>query len=276
MNADHKPAAPAALPLTWTGQATVAPVVVQTATAELAVFTQPAPDREGVSEDAVAVVAHGEDTVVVAVADGAGGHAHGAAASAIAVEALLEACGSDHVLPVRAAILNGIEAAHAAIRDQSGAGATTLAVIELCAGELRTYHVGDSGIVVCGQRGRLRLRSVFHSPTGYAVEAGLLDAGEALHHEERHVVSNLLGLEPMSVEIGSPITLARRDTAVVASDGLFDNLYAEEIIEHVRRGPLAAACSALAGAALARMHDATRGTPSKPDDLSIVLLRRRA
>ena len=106
------------------------------------------------------------------------------------------------------------------------------------------------------------------------LEAGLLDAAEALHHEDRHIVSNLLGLEPMSVEIGSPVAMAAFDTALIASDGLYDNLYLAEIIEVMRKGALTDACAALAAQARSRMLHTRPGEPCKPDDLSVVLLRR--
>ena len=243
---------------------------------ELAVCTRTAPLPEHINEDGILILDYAPDSLIVAIADGAGGYPGGGSASALALAALEHACHQDQGLAPRAAILNGFEAAHRIIKEHGGGAATTLAVVELTSGVLRTYHAGDSGILVTGQRGRIRLQSVFHSPTGYAVEAGLLDAEEALHHEHRHMVSNLLGMEPMSVEIGSPLTLAQRDTVLIASDGLYDNLYLPEIVDIVRKGPLHQACRRLADTARARMLDAGPGQPSKPDDLSVVLLRQTA
>ncbi len=263
-----------ALPLTFASANTAEPESLTIAGTELAVFTRAAPNKDGASEDAVMILQHSPGTLVIAIADGAGGYAGGGTASATAVDALRRASAEGSELPARAAILNGFESAHQAIKDNAGGAATTLAVIELSGSQLRTYNAGDSGIVVTGQRGRIKLQSVSHSPTGYAVEAGLLDPGEALHHEERHMVSNLLGLEPMSVEIGSPLTLAANDPAVIASDGLFDNVYVDEIVEIVRKGKLSVACARLVSMSLERMQDPPHGAPSKPDDLSIVLVRR--
>ena len=42
-------------------------------------------------------------------------------------------------------------------------------------------------ILTTGQRGRLRMQTVSHSPVGFAIEYGLLDESEAMHHEERHL-----------------------------------------------------------------------------------------
>ncbi|MEQ8231158.1 MAG: protein phosphatase 2C domain-containing protein [Gammaproteobacteria bacterium] len=268
------PPDPTALPRLYTSMSMPRIELLRGTAASVAVYTRRSPERDDDNQDALLVLEHGDGTLVAAVADGAGGYPDGGAASARALEALACACRAGAELPARAAILNGFEAAHAAIKAQGGGAATTLAVIELNGATLRTYHAGDSGIVVCGQRGRLRLQSVSHSPTGYAVEAGLLDAAEALHHEDRHMVSNLLGLEPMSVEIGSPIEMAVHDTALIASDGLYDNLYLAEIIEIMRKGPLDEACAALAERARSRMLEIAPGAPCKPDDLGLVLVRR--
>ena len=78
----------------------------------------------------------------------------------------------------------------------------------------------------------------------------------------------------MRIEFGSPLELASRDTALLASDGLFDNLNPSEVVEIVRAGPLDRAASELAGRATERMHDPAPHHPSKPDDLTFILYRR--
>ncbi|MGE0483825.1 MAG: PP2C family serine/threonine-protein phosphatase [Gammaproteobacteria bacterium] len=262
-------------PRRYAGVSVDSPETISACGYEVTLLTRACPGREQPNQDAVLVLAYGAETLIAAVADGAGGYPNGDAASGSALAALHEACLADTSLAPRAAILNGFEAAHAAIKARGAGGATTLVAVELNGTTLRTYHAGDSGVLVAGQRGRVKLQSVFHSPTGYLVEAGMLDEAEALHHDQRHEVSNLLGMEPMSVAIGSPLQLAARDTVVIASDGLYDNLYVDEIVEAVRKGPLAACCAALASTADARMRaEAGDGAPSKPDDLSVILLRR--
>ena len=137
----------------------------------------------------------------------------------------------------------------------------------------RPYHVGDSEILVVGQRGRIKLQTVSHSPVGYAVEAGLLTQKEALHHDDRHLVSNLIGSPDMRIEVGSPMVLAPRDTVLLATDGLFDNLTVREIVKMIRAGPLLDAASALIRACESRMQSPGAGTPSKPDDVTFILYR---
>jgi serine/threonine protein phosphatase PrpC len=138
---------------------------------------------------------------------------------------------------------------------------------------VRPYHVGDSAILLVGQRGKLKFQTIAHSPIGYALESGLIDEEDAIHHEERHMISNVIGSSEMRIEIGPAIEMAARDTLLLASDGLLDNLLPAEIIELVRTGPLDKAVDELAAAATARMTADGGDAPSKPDDLTVIAYR---
>ncbi|MBX3181921.1 MAG: protein phosphatase 2C domain-containing protein [Polyangiaceae bacterium] len=239
-------------------------------------FTAPSPAEPGRrNQDSVLVWSVGEQ-VVICVADGAGGHPGGAEASAEAVGALSEALAvaptGEHL---RGAILDGFEAANRRVRGLGLGAATTLAVVEIGPGWLRSYHAGDSGVLVTGQRGRLKLVTVSHGPVAYGVEAGFLDEEAALIHHDLNVVNNLLGFEDLRIELGARRPLAPLDTVLVASDGLFDNLRQQEIVEEVRSGQLASVAGALVEKVGARMGEVAHDLPGKPDDLSLVLFRRR-
>ena len=250
-------------------------VAVPLAGGEAVPYTVRSPARETANEDAWGIVPLGERTAVVVVADGVGGERGGAAASRLAVATLIEAVtavGDREDRSLRAAILDGIERANHAILE-SGSGATTLAVVEIDRDEVRSYHVGDSLILHIGQRGRLKYRALAHGPVGYGVEAGLIDGADALHHEELHVVSNVVGSTDMRIEIGPRRALGPRDTVLLATDGLSDNLYLEEIVEAIRRGPATACADRLVESAVRRMTAPEPGGPNKPDDLTFVLFR---
>ncbi len=119
------------------------------------------------------------------------------------------------------------------------------------------------------------MQTTAHSPTGFAVQAGFLDEREALHHAERHLVSNFLGTTDMNIDIGTPVELQPRDTVLLASDGLMDNVHVDEIIEHIRKGPAESAVNAVVELARSRMRSNNGNDPSKPDDLSLILYRKR-
>ncbi len=240
-----------------------------------AVYSARCPGKESANEDAAALIPVGQAAGVLAVADGLGGLPAGERASVIAVRCLAVALKgaepSDATL--RGAILDGFEHANRAVAELGVGAATTLAVVEIQKGSMRPYHVGDSMILVVGQRGKLKLQTVSHSPVGFAVEAGVLDESEAMHHEDRHIVSNVIGTADMRIEIGSTIEIAPRDTVLLASDGLFDNLLTEEIVQRLRKGPLATGARRLAADASRRMTAPEDGSPSKPDDLTFVAFR---
>jgi serine/threonine protein phosphatase PrpC len=248
------------------------------ASGEVALFSCRAPGGERPNEDCAAVLPFGDDACVIAVADGLGGGRSGARAASLAIEALDSALAEARreEWPLRSGVMNGFERANEAIRGLGVGACTTLAAVEVSEESIRPYHVGDSMILLVGQQGRLKLQTIPHSPVGFAVEAGLLDESEAMHHAERHLVSNVLGVADMRIEVGSQRRLAARDTLLLASDGLSDNLRTEEIIALLRTGPLDAACDRLAELARARMHAPGEGDPSKPDDLTFVAFRRRA
>jgi serine/threonine protein phosphatase PrpC len=238
-------------------------------------YTSRCPDKLGENEDAAAILQVDDERLVLAVCDGVGGQPDAQAASALALECLQGSVAGSRVAdhPLREAILSGFDDANDAVVDLASGAATTMAVVEVEGRIVRSYHVGDSGVLVFGGRGKLKLQSIFHSPVGYALEAGVLDEQDAIEHEDRHLISNVIGDPGMHVGMSSPVALRPRDTVVIASDGLFDNMYTEEIIECLRRGALTDAVQTLADECHARMADPVEGRPSKPDDLTVLAFR---
>lgn len=243
---------------------------------QVVAWSRPRPGRDSPNEDSAAVIPIDDQSAVMIVADGLGGLRGGHQASNLAVRLVADSifASRETRLPLRALILDGLERANQAIRELGIGAATTIAAVEWRNGEIRPYHVGDSMILATGQRGRLRMQTVSHSPVGFAMEYGLMDESEAMHHEERHLVSNVVGSDDMRIELGPPLKLARYDTVLLASDGLFDNLFTDEIVELIRKGPLTEAVQNLVAAAAQRMNERVEGVPSKPDDMTVIALRQ--
>jgi serine/threonine protein phosphatase PrpC len=253
-----------------------------------AVFSAGCRDNHTPNEDAAAVIHVNGDAAILVVADGLGGSPGGERASCLAIRQVIasiqQAPHDDSSL--RAAILNGIENANHAVTELGIGAATTLAIAEIRAPSMRSdngrmplrwkvrpYHVGDSMILMVGQRGKIKLQTISHSPVGYALESGLLDETEAMHHAQRHVVSNVIGAPNMRIEVGSMIEMARYDTLLLASDGLFDNLHTDEIVQRIRKGPLKRVMRTLIEDCRRRMQSAEEGRPCKPDDLTFMAFR---
>lgn len=251
------------------------PALFDVSGCRLAAFTAKSPDKVTSNEDCAAWYPIDERRAVLIVADGLGGLPYGEEASKLAVATIVASLAQyEGQEDLRAAILQGIDKANEAILDAGKGGATTLALIELDEHSVRPYHVGDSVILVVGQRGRIKHQTVPHSPTGYAMESGLIDETDAMNHDERHVVSNVIGSHDMRVEIGPKLPLARYDTIVIASDGLADNMRLDQIIDAVRKGNLSDCIQRVASLCESIMSGDRDEQPFHPDDLTVLLARR--
>lgn len=273
------------------------------------IYTAAAPDKRasdtktGANEDAALLVSIDETKGVLAVADGMGGPPSGDLASALALRSVSASLREFHSIAesagrgnggagdggsgftgrrrrrakpdglLREPILNGFELANKSVSLLGSGAGTTLAVVEIDRGFIRPYHAGDSMILVVGQRGKIKLQTVSHSPVGYAVEAGMLEESEAIHHEARHLISNMIGSSDMRIEIGPVVHLLRNDTLLLASDGLFDNLHIEEIVDLMRKGKPESGAQRVVELCQSRMCEPKAGHPSKPDDLTLITFR---
>ncbi len=242
-----------------------------------AIFTARCPLAAGVNEDACALIPYDEESGVIVVADGCGGLPGGERASEIAVSAIRATvrAAAKAGTELRGAVLDGIERANQQVSALGIGAGTTLAIAELSKNRVRTYHVGDSQIMIVGQMGKVKLTTMSHSPVGYALESGLIGEKEAMMHAERHLVSNLIGMPTMRIEVGPSIELSPKDTVIVASDGLFDNMSMSEIADTCRKGQLLAIAGDLREIVHGRMLEERAGILGKPDDLTFVAYRRR-
>jgi serine/threonine protein phosphatase PrpC len=257
------------------GQDMGEPIHARLPKGEVVMFTVARDGSDMENEDVVAVIPFGDAAAVLVVADGMGGTRNGGRAAALAVNQLAsQVAAHEEATTVRTAILDAIEISNRRILSEVPDGGTTLALVELFEHGIRPFHVGDSTVLVTGQKGKLKLNTIAHSPVGFAVEAGLLHVDDALCHDELHIISNALGFEGMRIELGAPLELARYDTVLIASDGLTDNVFLDEIVERIRCGPLQRGIRDLASLARDRMTGRGAPGPAKPDDLSLIAYRR--
>ena len=240
-----------------------------------AAISRGSPLGDSSNEDAVQVVPCGEGALVLVVADGMGGLRSGELAARIAIQAVEETLNPapQDADMRRLAIMNGFDLANERVQALGVGAGTTLAVLEIDGCIARPYHAGDSFMLVVGQRGKIRFQNVAHSPVGYALESGLIDEDEAMHHDDRNITSNMVGSASMSVDVGPTIVMSPRDTAVIASDGVSDNIWVHEIVDRIRVGSLEQVCHAIESLAQKRMVDPAAGAPSKPDDMTFALFR---
>jgi serine/threonine protein phosphatase PrpC len=258
-------------------------------------FSSKAYDKTTGNEDAALFCELPGAVTVLAVADGVGGLPAGAEAAATAIGAVRRAVErtverSDRVADrsvdreadreagstLRSAIFDAFEDANARLLEQGVGAATTLVVVEVRGDVARAYHAGDSGALLVGQRGRVRFETIPHSPVGYGVAAGMLEPSETHHHDERHLLSNCVGSREMRVEIGAPVTMAARDTLLLATDGVLENIERRDLIDQIRIGSLLQAATDLQARLRLTMAGVDPKLPAHPDDATALLFRTAA
>lgn len=249
------------------------PETIETALGQVVVFATRRPGAQRPTEDSSLVLPL-DGALLLAIADGAGGHELGGEASEAAIAALTETL-------YRTTSIDGTKvsqafaAASAAVLRLGREAITTLLVALVDRISVRTWHCGDSTALLTGQRGKRKLRTIDHTPPGLRAGEGTISFDDVHHDGERHLLVTALGIEPLQIEHSGPVPIAPRDTLVLASDGLFDNLLDGEIVQHVRKGPLAAGVAAMTERALQRMRRSNGDTTGKPDDLSVLAFRPR-
>ncbi len=239
-------------------------------------FTSRSPISDGLNQDGLLVQRVGPTDGVIAVADGVGGSKAGHEASRLALQAIATEVrnASRQERTLRSSIVDGFERANRDVVELGVGAATTLTVVEVAGGTIRSYHAGDSFVLLVGQRGKQKYQTIDHTPVGYALEAGLVGDKDAMNHSERHIVTNVIGFEEMRIEIGPTIELRPKDTIIVGSDGVSDNLSLKEITDTIRVGSLQDCAEALRAHCHKRMLADPVETYGKPDDLTFVLFRR--
>ncbi|MHC8441908.1 MAG: PP2C family protein-serine/threonine phosphatase [Candidatus Eutrophobiaceae bacterium] len=239
------------------------------------VYTCQSPIKNSGNEDSIAVINIHDRLTALVVADGIGGYEFGAEASSIVVTMISNALLScPFVHDIHNTLAESLQEASNVIRDELPSSGSTVTVAIVDDSKVSTCHAGDSEFIVSGLHGEILGSLVAHSPVGRAVASGLLDERSAMFHSNRHIISNAIGSTELDLEFSEqPYQLKQRETIVLGSDGLFDNLYKNEISEIAAKKDLLAAGQHLVETCNSRMSNLSPETPHKPDDLSLILFR---
>ncbi|MBM3646354.1 MAG: serine/threonine-protein phosphatase [Alphaproteobacteria bacterium] len=173
-------------------------------------------------EDSWALRALGDGSLLAVVADGMGGHAGGAVASKVAVEAFLNA------VEQGGSLLDGLEEANAAVR-RAAAGkpglagmGTTLVGVLIRGDEVRWVSVGDSPFFVVSA-GRLQRLNADHSMApqiAALVARGMLSVEDAAHHPGRHTLREAVMGQPLNLIDRGSHRLGPDAKLLLCSDGV--------------------------------------------------------
>ncbi len=198
----------------------------------------------GQNEDLVYVpdqsVVEQSDVVILAVADGMGGHERGEVAARVAIDTLLQrfadAESDDAVLLLKQAY----RAANQAIfEDGSAKGehnlmGTTLVTAVIRGEDLTVGNVGDSRAYLM-RAGRLNQVTTDHSLVAEQVKMGVMTQDEARDSTHKNIITRAIGhRERVEVDIFE-IKLLPEDRLLLSSDGVHDFLDEHEMTEVLGR-----------------------------------------
>ena len=152
-------------------------------------------------EDSWALRSLADGSLIAVIADGMGGHAGGAVASKVAVEAFI------HAVEQGGGLSDGLRDANAAVgkqaaakRELAGMGATLVAV-HVRGDDVRWISVGDSPFFLVSD-GRIERLNADHSMAPQIEEMakrGLISEEEAAVHPARHTLREAVMGEPLSL-----------------------------------------------------------------------------
>lgn len=199
-------------------------------------------EQRDYNEDSVLAVAPSDDTALLAVADGMGGHKAGDVASQLAIDTLRKAFGPEGAFPTHSnreqrlneAIAEANESIYTHEENdggQFGMGTTVVAAL-IDNGQAIIGNVGDSRAYTIDDS-KIKQETVDQSLVQELVEQDQITEEEATAHPQRNVLSQSLGtdetVDPDFYEV------AVEDALLLCSDGLTEEVSDDKIQEIVIR-----------------------------------------
>jgi serine/threonine protein phosphatase PrpC len=179
------------------------------------------------------------ESLLLVLADGMGGHAHGEIAAQFAVDSIAGAFRTEakpRLANPELFLFRAIGHAHTVIVQQSGrlgladSPRTTVVACVVQEGRAWWSFIGDSRFYLI-RDGRIVVRTRDHTPVQVLIDAGRIREEAAAHHPERNKLLQCLGgsipprLEPTASE-----RLAKGDLVLLCSDGFWGPLTQRQLL----------------------------------------------
>lgn len=216
-----------------------------------------------------------DNAVLLAVADGLGGHRGGEIAAEVLVQTLMHSFQSlrQPVIQRPSAFLAlGILQAHHAIIARAKASQTPIEPRTTCVacvvqnGYAYWAHVGDSRLYLIRQN-HVLLRTQDHTAIEEMHQGGLLTEQEMLEHPQKsHLLNCLGGGVTPTISVGEETLLQPGDMLLACTDGLWEAFTPEEIAQFLKAPALDEAMEEMLFAAARKMKHGC-------DNVSAVCLR---
>ena len=199
------------------------------------------------NQDRVAY-AYSNDTLLLVLADGMGGHLHGEMAASSAIDTFVESFDQYTQSPSadpQVFLADAMRRAHERIMrfphgtDVGFPGTTCIAAL-IQNSKMYWGHAGDSRLYVLRDSAVL-FKTRDHSMVRQWVEWGMISAEEARTHPQRNQITNCLGGDDdaFHMEPGETVTLQSGDVILLGSDGLWGPFSDQELIEAFASRPVA-------------------------------------
>lgn len=199
--------------------------------------------------------------LLLAAADGMGGHAHGELAAELAlryVGALFRREASPQLDEPAQFLAHAVAGAHAALLHEArslGLEDTPRTTIVACVvqqGWATWAHVGDSRLYFV-RKGQVIARTRDHTLVQQMLDDGLLQPAEARGHPQRNRLLQCLGsARPPQLEAVGQARLERDDMVLLCTDGFWEPLSDRQIVAGLESGTLAEGVARLVGLARER------------------------
>lgn len=209
-----------------------------------------------------AAYAYSNDTLLMVLADGMGGHLKGELAAGAIIDTFTdtfeEGASKPFVDPMKF-LIDTMRNAHERIVDfshQMGLGGfpgSTCVAALIQDGKLYWGHAGDSRLYLL-RDGLVYTRTRDHSMVSQWLEAGVINAEEARFHPHRNQITNCLGGsdEIYYMEPGGPVEVQDGDVLILGSDGLWGPFTDKEFVDAFALRPVEYALDDLIETALDR------------------------
>ena len=224
-----------------------------------------------------------DDTVLMIVADGMGGHLHGEVAAQLAIDTIGERFrreATPRLADPSAFLANALRYAHESIVRHAqacrisahAAPRTTCIACIVQDGQATWAHAGDSRLYLVHGRTDTRqrvLQTRDHSIVQRLVDNGMISREQAASHPMRNRVFSCLGgsVEPQ-IEVSEPAPLQDGDLIALCTDGAWSPL-GETLASELVRSPLTSTVPNLLDAA-------ERAAGPRADNLTLIAMRWEA
>ena len=225
-----------------------------------------------VNQDRLAY-SYSKDVLLMVIADGMGGHAHGEIAAEIAVNSITnrfqQEAARGYLRRPREFLESAINAAHRAIvsfadqHDMLECPRTTVVACIVQDDKACWAHSGDSRLYVF-RSGELGTTTVDHSRVQQLMDAGMITPEQAAVHPDRNKIYNCLGgvLPPMITHSES-WAMQEGDSILLSTDGFWAQVNTGFIALKLQREDILSLVPKL-------MEEAERKAGSESDNLSVI------